>query len=41
MWFGIIKGQAQFRIKKNLGKLAPIVLVPFEKLTDRLLRLLK
>jgi anaerobic magnesium-protoporphyrin IX monomethyl ester cyclase len=41
MWFGIIKGQAQFRIKKNLGKLAPIVLVPFEKITDRLLRLLK
>ena len=31
MWFGIIKGHVQFRIKKSLGKLAPIILVPFER----------
>ncbi len=41
MWFGIIKGQVQFKIKKGLGKLAPIILVPFEKVTDGLLRLMK
>ena len=41
MWFGIIKGHAQFRIKKSLGKLAPVILVPFEKITDVLFRLLK
>jgi hypothetical protein len=41
MWFGIIKGHAQFRIKKNLGKLAPVFLAPFEKLTDGLFRLMK
>jgi anaerobic magnesium-protoporphyrin IX monomethyl ester cyclase len=41
MWFGIIKGHAQFRIKKNFGKLAPIFLVPFEKVTDGLFRLMK
>jgi anaerobic magnesium-protoporphyrin IX monomethyl ester cyclase len=41
MWFGIIKGQMQFKIKRGLGKLAPIVLVPFEKVTDGLLRLMK
>ena len=41
MWFGIIKGHAQFRIKKDLGKLGTVILPPFEKLTDRLFRLLK
>jgi anaerobic magnesium-protoporphyrin IX monomethyl ester cyclase len=41
MWFGIFKGHAQFWIKKSLGKLAPIFQVPFEKITDRLLRLMK
>jgi radical SAM superfamily enzyme YgiQ (UPF0313 family) len=41
MWFGIIKGYMQFRIKKSLGKLAPIILVPFEKITDWLFRLMK
>jgi hypothetical protein len=34
MWFGIIKGHAQFRIKHHLGKLAPIILKLFEKTTD-------
>jgi len=41
MWFGIIKGHTQFRIKKSLGKLAPVILVPFEKITDGIFRLLK
>jgi anaerobic magnesium-protoporphyrin IX monomethyl ester cyclase len=41
MWFAIIKGHAQFRIKKRLQKLAPIILVPFEKITDGIFRLLK
>jgi anaerobic magnesium-protoporphyrin IX monomethyl ester cyclase len=41
MWFGIIKGHAQFKIKKSLGKLAPVFLVPFEKITDGLFRLMK
>jgi anaerobic magnesium-protoporphyrin IX monomethyl ester cyclase len=34
MWFGIIKGHAQFKIKHHLGKLAPIMLRLFEKPTD-------
>lgn len=41
MWFGIIKGHAQFRIKKHLGILAPIFLAPFEKITDGFFRLMK
>ena len=41
MWFGIIKGHAQFRIKKSLGKLAPVFLAPFEKITDELFRIMK
>jgi anaerobic magnesium-protoporphyrin IX monomethyl ester cyclase len=41
MWFGIIKGHAQFRIKKSLGRLAPIFLAPFEKMTDGFFRLVK
>jgi len=41
MWFGLFKGQIQFRIRKGLGALAPFILVPFEKLTDLLFRLMK
>lgn len=41
MWFGIIKGHTQFRIKKSLGRLAPIFLTPFEKVTDWIFRLMK
>ncbi len=41
MWFGILKGHAQFRIRKSLGKFAPIFLAPFEKITDGLFRLMK
>jgi anaerobic magnesium-protoporphyrin IX monomethyl ester cyclase len=41
MWLGIIKGQVQFRIKRRLGKLSPLVLALFEKPTDALLRWMK
>jgi hypothetical protein len=41
MWFGILKGRAQFEIRRRLGRLAPPVLKLFEKPTDALLRLLK
>jgi anaerobic magnesium-protoporphyrin IX monomethyl ester cyclase len=41
MWFGIIKGHAQFRLKRRLGKLAPLFLRFFEKPTDVLLKLMK
>jgi anaerobic magnesium-protoporphyrin IX monomethyl ester cyclase len=34
MWFGIIKGHAQFRIKRHFGKIAPFILNLFEKTTD-------
>ena len=34
MWFGILKGHAQFEIKRRLGKLAPFFLKIFEKTTD-------
>jgi anaerobic magnesium-protoporphyrin IX monomethyl ester cyclase len=41
MWFGIMKGHAQFEIKKRTGKLAPLLLPLFEKPTDAVFRLLK
>jgi len=41
MWFGIIKGHAQFRLKRRLGKLAPLFLRFFEKPTDVLLRIMR
>jgi len=41
MWFGIMKGRAQFEIKKRMGKLAPPLLALFEKPTDAIFRLLK
>jgi len=41
MWFGIMKGRAQFEIKKRMGKLAPLLLALFEKPTDALFRLLR
>lgn len=37
MWFGIFKGQAQFQIRRRLGKLAPFFLKCFEPPTDWLL----
>jgi anaerobic magnesium-protoporphyrin IX monomethyl ester cyclase len=41
MWFGIIKGHAQFEIKRRLGRLAPLMLRLFEKATDGLFKLIK
>jgi anaerobic magnesium-protoporphyrin IX monomethyl ester cyclase len=41
MWFGIMKGHAQFEIKKRTGKLAPLLLALFEKPTDAIFRLLR
>jgi len=41
MWFGIMKGHAQFRLKRRLGKVAPLFLSLFEKPTDVLLRLMR
>jgi anaerobic magnesium-protoporphyrin IX monomethyl ester cyclase len=41
MWFGIIKGHTQFWIQKKTGRIAPIILYPFEKLTNGVFRLLK
>jgi anaerobic magnesium-protoporphyrin IX monomethyl ester cyclase len=41
MWFGILKGHAQFEIKKRMGKLAPLFLGLFEKPTDLVFRLLR
>ena len=38
MWFGIIKGHVTFRIKKRMGRIAPFLLKPFEKITDRILK---
>jgi radical SAM superfamily enzyme YgiQ (UPF0313 family) len=41
MWFGIMKGHAQFGIKRKMGKLAPLFLNLFEKTTDAIFRILR
>jgi anaerobic magnesium-protoporphyrin IX monomethyl ester cyclase len=41
MWFGIMKGHAQFRLKRRLGKIAPLFLNLFEKPTDVLLKIMR
>ncbi|OGN92730.1 MAG: hypothetical protein A2Z71_06820 [Chloroflexi bacterium RBG_13_50_21] len=41
MWFGIIKGRAQFEIKRRFGRLAPLALKLFEKSTDWLFMRIK
>jgi anaerobic magnesium-protoporphyrin IX monomethyl ester cyclase len=41
MWFGIIKGHIQFVLQHRLGNLGRLLLPAFEKLTDRLLKILK
>ncbi|NJD77200.1 MAG: B12-binding domain-containing radical SAM protein [Candidatus Methanoperedens sp.] len=41
MKFAILKGQAQFGLRKRLGKYAFFVVKPFEKLTDGIFRLIK
>jgi anaerobic magnesium-protoporphyrin IX monomethyl ester cyclase len=41
MRFAILKGHAQFEMKRRLGRLAPLALKLFEKPTERVFRLLK
>jgi anaerobic magnesium-protoporphyrin IX monomethyl ester cyclase len=41
MWFGILKGHAEFEIKRRFGRAAPLVLKLFEKPTDVMLRILR
>jgi anaerobic magnesium-protoporphyrin IX monomethyl ester cyclase len=41
MWFGILKGHAQFKIRKKMGRLAPALLIPFEGFTDAVFKLLR
>lgn len=41
MWFGIIKGHVQHWMKMRLGKMASIFIVPFEKVTDGMLKMMK
>jgi anaerobic magnesium-protoporphyrin IX monomethyl ester cyclase len=41
MWFGILKGHAQFEMKRRMGKAAPLFPRLFEKSSDVLLRLLR
>jgi len=41
MWFGIMKGHAQFKIKRKMGRLAPFSLKLFEKATDAIFRRMK
>jgi anaerobic magnesium-protoporphyrin IX monomethyl ester cyclase len=41
MRFALLKGHAQFEIKKRMGRLAPLTLKCFGKPTDGLLRLLR
>ena len=41
MRFAILKGHAQFAMRRRLGRLAPLALRLFEKPTDRVFRLLK
>jgi anaerobic magnesium-protoporphyrin IX monomethyl ester cyclase len=41
MWFGILKGQAEFQIRRRAGKLAPLILRGFRPLTDAAFRLMR
>lgn len=41
LWFAIMKGHAQFALKKRLGRLAPLPLRLFERLTDAIFRRLR
>jgi anaerobic magnesium-protoporphyrin IX monomethyl ester cyclase len=40
-WFAILKGHAQFEIKRRAGPWTPILLAPFEKATDLVFRMLR
>jgi anaerobic magnesium-protoporphyrin IX monomethyl ester cyclase len=41
MWFGILKGQAEFQIRRKAGKMAPAVLGVFRPVTDAAFRLMR
>ncbi len=41
MWFGIIKGSIQFRIRKHPGRISDIILKLFTRVTDGVFRWLK
>ncbi len=41
LWFGILKGQAEFHIRRKAGKLAPAILRLFRPLTDAAFRLMR
>jgi anaerobic magnesium-protoporphyrin IX monomethyl ester cyclase len=41
MRFAALKGEVQFEIRKRLGRGAPLVLAPFEALTDEIFRRMK
>lgn len=40
-WFAILKGHAQFEMKRRAGRLAPALLSVFEPLTDGIFRLMR
>jgi anaerobic magnesium-protoporphyrin IX monomethyl ester cyclase len=40
MWFGLYKGQIQFKLKKNFASFAPWLVIGFEKITDRIFKCL-
>lgn len=41
MWLAILKGHAEFEIKRRLGNAAPMILKPFQKITEALFRRMK
>lgn len=41
MWFGILKGQAEFQIRRKAGRLAPLLLRLFCPVTDAAFRLMR
>lgn len=41
MWFGILKGQAEFQIQRRAGKMAPALLRVFRPITDAAFRLMR
>ncbi len=41
LWFGILKGQAEFHIRRKAGKLAPAILRLFRPLTNAAFRLMR
>lgn len=41
MWFGILKGKAEFQIRRKAGRLAPVLLGFFRPITDAAFRLMR